>query len=136
MIRRPPRSTRTDTLFPYTTLFRSTGICGKISPRCSRSPTGCFSGTSRLLGLRRPRNVRGRDFGRMPDGSASLVPRKRFSGERHPPDGAIFPCGADHAVGARPRAHGDTLRVEIQTLVDPARSEIYGRMDYDFFLEG
>src|SRR3546814_16511165 len=31
MIRRPPRSTRTDTLFPYTTLFRSrsrvTGAC-------------------------------------------------------------------------------------------------------------
>src|SRR3546814_11264762 len=25
MIRRPPRSTRTDTLFPYTTLFRSWG---------------------------------------------------------------------------------------------------------------
>src|SRR3546814_21054081 len=25
MIRRPPISTRTDTLFPYTTLFRSTG---------------------------------------------------------------------------------------------------------------
>src|SRR3546814_6076270 len=28
MIRRPPRSTRTDTLFPYTTLFRS------LSPYC------------------------------------------------------------------------------------------------------
>src|SRR3546814_8306404 len=27
MIRRPPRSTRTDTLFPYTTLFRSAGRC-------------------------------------------------------------------------------------------------------------
>src|SRR3546814_1594899 len=27
MIRRPPRSTRTDTLFPYTTLFRSPGRC-------------------------------------------------------------------------------------------------------------
>src|SRR3546814_11812108 len=26
MIRRPPRSTRTDTLFPYTTLFRSTPL--------------------------------------------------------------------------------------------------------------
>src|SRR3546814_20173240 len=26
MIRRPPRSTRTDTLFPYTTLFRSQGV--------------------------------------------------------------------------------------------------------------
>src|SRR3546814_9813564 len=32
MIRRPPRSTRTDTLFPYTTLFRclrSRGHCGR-----------------------------------------------------------------------------------------------------------
>src|SRR3546814_10950709 len=27
MIRRPPRSTRTDTLFPYTTLFRSPDFC-------------------------------------------------------------------------------------------------------------
>src|SRR3546814_12230808 len=26
MIRRPPRTTRTDTLFPYTTLFRSEGL--------------------------------------------------------------------------------------------------------------
>src|SRR3546814_1168334 len=26
MIRQPPRSTRTDTLFPYTTLFRSPGV--------------------------------------------------------------------------------------------------------------
>src|SRR3546814_7083183 len=26
MLRRPPRSTRTDTLFPYTTLFRSVGV--------------------------------------------------------------------------------------------------------------
>src|SRR3546814_18752171 len=26
LIRRPPRSTRTDTLFPYTTLFRSCGV--------------------------------------------------------------------------------------------------------------
>src|SRR3546814_11506526 len=29
MIRRPPRSTRTDTLFPYTTLFRS-GAVGRL----------------------------------------------------------------------------------------------------------
>src|SRR3546814_15836357 len=35
MIRRPPRSTRTDPLFPYTTLFRSSfgagnyGMCGR-----------------------------------------------------------------------------------------------------------
>src|SRR3546814_4468771 len=30
MIRRPPRSTRTDTLFPYTTLFRSQDTGGAI----------------------------------------------------------------------------------------------------------
>src|SRR3546814_3776425 len=30
MIRRPPRSTRTDTLFPYTTLFRSLTRCAGL----------------------------------------------------------------------------------------------------------
>src|SRR3546814_2929020 len=30
MIRRPPRSTRTDTLFPYTTLFRSTNFLAAL----------------------------------------------------------------------------------------------------------
>src|SRR3546814_6660716 len=35
MIRRPPRSTRTDTLFPYTTLFRSLGFERTVS-----APTG------------------------------------------------------------------------------------------------
>src|SRR3546814_5913112 len=34
MIRRPPRSTRTDTLFPYTTLFRSI-----ITISCSLDPS-------------------------------------------------------------------------------------------------
>src|SRR3546814_4706868 len=33
MIRRPPRSTRTDTLFPYTTLFRSPGRILPIAGR-------------------------------------------------------------------------------------------------------
>src|SRR3546814_6693810 len=41
MIRRPPRSTRTDTLFPYTTLFRSTdfniGLNWRLTPRWSLS---------------------------------------------------------------------------------------------------
>src|SRR3546814_16958352 len=32
MIRRPPRSTRTDALFPYTTLFRSIEQYGKGAP--------------------------------------------------------------------------------------------------------
>src|SRR3546814_11098195 len=38
MIRRPPRSTRTDTLFPYTTLFRSDAIKRNLKP-----PMGALS---------------------------------------------------------------------------------------------
>src|SRR3546814_20939410 len=46
MIRRPPRSTRTDTLFPYTTLFRS--------PRPSR-PVSCWVSRPAARRLRRSR---------------------------------------------------------------------------------
>src|SRR3546814_12548553 len=35
MIRRPPRSTRTDTLFPYTTLFRSERLVLNVMQRMS-----------------------------------------------------------------------------------------------------
>src|SRR3546814_2206872 len=42
MIRRPPRSTRTDTLFPYTTLFRSpqrkNSFCDDFSLSVDRNP--------------------------------------------------------------------------------------------------
>src|SRR3546814_4422535 len=57
MIRRPPRSTRTDTLFPYTTLFRSR----KSRPR----GTGRISATLCLVrkGYRRPLDV---DHQRLP----------------------------------------------------------------------
>src|SRR3546814_17899947 len=44
MIRRPPRSTRTDTLFPYTTLFRSRGGDDGVpqrSARLARIGLGC-----------------------------------------------------------------------------------------------
>src|SRR3546814_9534498 len=45
MIRRPPRSTRTDTLFPYTTLVRSEGCAAQVlhgqrSPRDAARPAG------------------------------------------------------------------------------------------------
>src|SRR3546814_3426158 len=45
MLRRPPRSTRTDTLFPYTTLFRS--LVGSMSSRTIACPN-----TSRHIGRR------------------------------------------------------------------------------------
>src|SRR3546814_7301592 len=47
MIRRPPRSTRTDTLFPYTTLFRS-GLIGAdlhgLRPRREQAKTLILQG--------------------------------------------------------------------------------------------
>src|SRR3546814_3163107 len=47
MIRRPPRSTRTDTLFPYTTLFRSVGY---YSPCCGKQ--SCFPYVVQLVQCR------------------------------------------------------------------------------------
>src|SRR3546814_9751735 len=41
MIRRPPRATRTDTLFPYTTLFRSSHNAGaRMGSRCPQNGHG------------------------------------------------------------------------------------------------
>src|SRR3546814_14340670 len=47
MIRRPPRSTRTDTLLPYTTLFRSPHAVGTAPDRerCSRRDRAESAGT-------------------------------------------------------------------------------------------
>src|SRR3546814_20303176 len=45
MIRRPPRSTRTDTLFPYTTLFRSKELVSTTSA-VRHNLTSVFDATS------------------------------------------------------------------------------------------
>src|SRR3546814_10827023 len=72
--RRPPRSTRTDTLFPYTTLFRSVGLLRhpdlahrlrdahpcpcNTSPRCSF--VAMSSGLSRFAAISWSSNLRGK----------------------------------------------------------------------------
>src|SRR3546814_8086164 len=57
MIRRPPRSTRTDTLFPYTTLFRSAAASAPFRARCchhrSHAPARSEEHTSELQSLMR-----------------------------------------------------------------------------------
>src|SRR3546814_11745971 len=87
MIRRPPRSTRTDTLFPYTTLFRSNrdAVCARdcSAERCASS----------LIPQIKICNRKG------PPQSGGLIPKGRIrkSGLRvnHPlPVSALF-CGAD-----------------------------------------
>src|SRR3546814_1089042 len=67
MIRRPPRSTRTDTLFPYTTLFRSPmgggphprGVRGEARPGfCAGArPSPSPARVSHMLNLREYRNT-------------------------------------------------------------------------------
>src|SRR3546814_7114699 len=47
MIRLPPRSTRTDTLFPYTTLFRSVGLL-RAGATSRELRDGCRAGNCRL----------------------------------------------------------------------------------------
>src|SRR3546814_5423826 len=49
MIRRPPRSTRTDTLFPYTTLFRSREVRPESFDKIGRGVVGRQSGRGRRL---------------------------------------------------------------------------------------
>src|SRR3546814_1005361 len=66
MIRRPPRSTRTDTLFPYTTLFRS--------PRQRGGPRGHGAGRRRP-GRHRSHRLRHLDAGRDLPGDGDPHPR-------------------------------------------------------------
>src|SRR3546814_4405131 len=74
MIRRPPRSTRTDTLFPYTTLFRS--LVGAVD---HQQPDGVGAGQLRVaqqaVHLRVGGDARGE--------GERLRPRGRVGSEEH-----------------------------------------------------
>src|SRR3546814_16941044 len=77
MIRRPPRSTRTDTLFPYTTLFRSVlrlgrDGCGAADDPADRLPPAGRSPRTRHHRDDRARVVRGR-----PDRALPAAGRRR-----------------------------------------------------------
>src|SRR3546814_2015203 len=111
MIRRPPRSTRTDTLFPYTTLFRSSGarriafggderppapLAGDDPHFRPRPPRGFGPGL--ILGLAQPGRRLG--AGLESDGATTSAfgPRRRSSGSR---------AGRPRASGAVARGLGD-----------------------------
>src|SRR3546814_4303495 len=76
MIRRPPRSTRTDTLFPYTTLFRSVRRWrGFARPALGRTPhaAGIVHAPARSVPLRPvgdPRRARSENAGAVAHGRA------------------------------------------------------------------
>src|SRR3546814_9133679 len=80
MIRRPPRSTRTDTLFPYTTRFRS--VLGSTADCAEQLLQGADAGrvdyvTGDLLALP------------FPDGRFDLVPSIRLLAHINDPDRLI-----------------------------------------------
>src|SRR3546814_15934144 len=102
MIRRPPRSTRTDTLFPYTTLFRSQWQArpgaGGGDPALPRPP-------ARTGGLRRERGA--------VDAPAAADDRRRGRrGARHAP-----PAGRRRLV-PQPEARGGASRARVPRETD------------------
>src|SRR3546814_3253750 len=108
MIRRPPRSTRTDTLFPYTTLFRSRSEFGSTG-----SQQAAESGGLQRDGKRgRPDPVHARHAGlhrragRRP--RQGLVPHRRDTGRGAQGDQRRQDCG-------RPRHRDFASRSEEHT---------------------
>src|SRR3546814_5124713 len=102
MIRLPPRSTRTDTLFPYTTLFRS---AGERDLRVGlRVEVGAAGGVQRIL--RAARIGRGRGAG-----EGVRVRRDLRRGQRHRLDTAGDADGLGLAEAAR-RASAQVRQAE------------------------
>src|SRR3546814_11617172 len=80
MIRRPPRSTRTDTLFPYTTLFRSAADPVR---RAVRAVAGVEAGDAAVPRLARaPRQAVACAPWRRPGGAAPRPLRTRAEAAR------------------------------------------------------
>src|SRR3546814_7170177 len=103
MIRRPPRSTRTDTLFPYTTLFRSGGVIDAIDV----DRDGVFS----------PRTIRRRAHSPQEGGTqantAAIGESRRYPGEV---DSAGDPCRFQLSLAKRLNGDRNFLEVLIPSL--------------------
>src|SRR3546814_14645702 len=104
MIRRPPRSTRTDTLFPYTTLFRSKGAQSVEAPVKPGLPVHC-GGVTSIDGSLKPAlpsssrvAVAGTRNGGPPAGTA---PGLVAAGPAAFHTGACPDCTTDHALPTR-----------------------------------
>src|SRR3546814_6582299 len=81
MIRRPPRSTRTDTLFPYTTLFRSPtgagaqrGVGRLTAPRRHNQPAESHTASQERRTLVGARGMRLRDTVGLPPRRLAMRP--------------------------------------------------------------
>src|SRR3546814_3520025 len=87
MIRRPPRSTRTDTLFPYTTLFRieaNDERADDVGDQCPPGKAGPGK-LDRCCGDQRPGDTA--DRGAQGNGQVQQEPVAQC-----PPSGTLSPC--------------------------------------------
>src|SRR3546814_7936991 len=114
MIRLPPRSTRTDTLFPYTTLFRSADLGPDADPADRRQcDLGCLR--LRLLPALRARAAQAALSAqqRADDGFP------RSSGAAHPADGTPLPrhAGGPGRAAGRYRRRSEEHTSELQSLM-------------------
>src|SRR3546814_13982383 len=110
MIRRPPRSTRTDTLFPYTTLFRSPA--GADEDRGERAAEGERQG---LQGAPREAERRDQDAGgedRRTD--STMAGREGQARRRAEADGAGRPGGQRAGGRLADRRHAPGPRAEVR----------------------
>src|SRR3546814_9720340 len=96
MIRRPPRSTRTDTLFPYTTLFRSSPAnASGPRNRCDRARGGvrCCRFWARTTELHDPKTAR-RECAPARRPGDRHYGRQDHAGHRKPASPALAASGA------------------------------------------
>src|SRR3546814_2660199 len=104
MIRRPPRSTRTDTLFPYTTLFRS---------RSSQGPTdGSWLGGGATDGM-----PHGRRGGRWRRGNRQTFGEARSCLPRNSRARAGQRCGDNYEDRERRPPRSEEHTSELQSLM-------------------
>src|SRR3546814_12184086 len=86
MTRRPPRSTRTDTLFPYTTLFRSQRVLadvGDVAGDLLLAQLGVAGHHLELLDVDRGEDVVAHDALGDQDGVLEVVALPRHEGDQH-----------------------------------------------------
>src|SRR3546814_18578122 len=112
MIRRPPRSTRTDTLFPYTTLFRSFSYTNTGYILLAEVVRAASGKTLRQFAEERIFRPLGMDDTLVRDDAGEVVPRRAQAYAPTPGGGwRITPNNADHfgATNGNPNA-ADTHR--------------------------
>src|SRR3546814_19829627 len=88
MIRRPPRSTRTDTLFPYTTLFRSLKAAARGELARIEAMGGAIAAVENAYMKEQLVESAARRLEAIEGGEQTVVGVNDYSESEHPPTGA------------------------------------------------